>query len=86
MQNSEFVALVTGDAENDIVEVEMRNKFSVGDTLEILSPDKKIFNKKIKVEKIISSEGENIDSAKKVQERVKINSPYSLKKGDILRR
>ncbi len=86
VQNSEFVALVTGDAENDIVEVEMRNKFSVGDTLEILSPDKKIFNKKIKVEKIISSEGESVDSAKKVQERVKINSPYPLKKGDILRR
>lgn len=86
VQNSEFVALVTGDADGGMVEVEMRNKFSVGDTLEILSPDKKIFNKKIKVEKIISSEGENIDSAKKVQERVKINSPYSLKKGDILRR
>ena len=86
VQNSEFVALVTSDADGGMVEVEMRNKFSVGDTLEILSPDKKIFNKKIKVEKIISSEGENIDSAKKVQERVKINSPYSLKKGDILRR
>ncbi len=86
VQNSEFVALVTSDADGSMVEVEMRNKFSVGDTLEILSPDKKIFNKKIKVEKIISLEGENIDSAKKVQERVKINSPYSLKKGDILRR
>ncbi len=86
VQNSEFVALVTEDEKEGMVEVEMRNKFSVGDTLEILSPDKKIFNKKIKVEKIISSEGENIDSAKKVQERVKINSPYSLKKGDILRR
>ena len=86
VQNSEFVALVTSDADGGMVEVEMRNKFSVGDTLEILCPDKKIFNKKIKVEKIISSEGENIDSAKKVQERVKINSPYSLKKGDILRR
>ena len=86
VQNSEFVALVTSDADGSMVEVEMRNKFSVGDTLEILSPDKKIFNKKIKVEKIISSEGENIDSAKKVQERVKINSPYPLKKGDILRR
>ena len=86
VQNSEFMALVTSDADGGMVEVEMRNKFSIGDTLEILSPDKKIFNKKIKVEKIISSEGENIDSAKKVQERVKINSPYSLKKGDILRR
>lgn len=86
VQNSEFVALVTDDADGSMVEVEMRNKFSVGDMLEILSPDKKIFNKKIKVEKIISSEGESVDSAKKVQERVKINSPYPLKKGDILRR
>ena len=60
---------------------------SVGDTLEILSPNKKIFNKKIKVEKIISSEGgETVDSAKKVQEKVVINCPYLLKKGDILRR
>lgn len=86
VQNSEFVALVTEDEKEGMVEVEMRNKFSVGDTLEILSPDKKIFNKKIKVEKIISSEGESVDSAKKVQESVKINSLYPLKKGDILRR
>lgn len=86
VQNSEFVALVTEDEKEGMVEVEMRNKFSVGDMLEILSPDKKIFNKKIKVEKIISSEGESVDSAKKVQERVKINSLYPLKKGDILRR
>ena len=86
VQNSEFVALVTEDEKEGMVEVEMRNKFSVGDILEILSPDKKIFNKKIKVEKIISSEGESVDSAKKVQERVKINSLYPLKKGDILRR
>ena len=86
VQNSESVALVTEDEKEGMVEVEMRNKFSVGDTLEILSPDKKIFNKKIKVEKIISSEGESVDSAKKVQERVKINSLYPLKKGDILRR
>ena len=86
VQNSEFVALVTSDSDGKTVEVEMRNKFSVGDTLEILSPNKKIFNKKIKVEKIISSEGETVDSAKKVQEKVVINCPYLLKKGDILRR
>lgn len=86
VQNSEFVALVTSDGDGKTVEVEMRNKFSVGDTLEILSPNKKIFNKKIKVEKIISSEGETVDSAKKVQEKVVINCPYLLKKGDILRR
>ncbi len=86
VQNSEFVALVTSDGDGKTVEVEMRNKFSVGDTLEILSPDKKTFNKKLRVEKIISSNGESVDSVKKVQEKVVINCPYLLKKGDILRR
>ena len=86
VQNSEFIVQVVNDVDGSMAEVEMRNKFSVGDTLEILSSDKKIFNKKIKVEKIISLDGESLDSAKKVQERVKINCQYPLKKGDILRK
>ena len=86
VQNSEFMALVVEDAKNGSVMVEMRNKFSVGDTLEVLSPDKKTFNKKIKIEKITSSLGENVESAKKVQEKVLINCDLPLKKGDILRK
>lgn len=86
VQDSEFVAVVTSDSEDGVVEVEMRNKFSVGDTLEILSPEKDSFNKKIKIEKIVNSFGELIDSAKVVQERVKIPCKYNLTVGDILRR
>ncbi len=86
VQESEFVAVVTKDCDGNVVEVEMRNKFSVGDTLEILSPDKEIFNKKIKIEKIINSSGEEISSAKVVQERVILPCGLPLRKGDILRR
>lgn len=86
VQDSEFVAIVSDDAKDGFVEVEMRNKFSVGDTLEILSPNKSAFKKKITIKKIISSQGEEIESAKVVQEKVKINCEFELKKGDILRR
>lgn len=86
VQDSEFVAIVSDDAKDGFVEVEMRNKFSVGDTLEILSPNKSAFKKKITIKKIINSQGEEIESAKVVQEKVKINCEFELKKGDILRR
>ena len=86
VQESDFVAIVSEDADNGHVKVEMRNKFSVGDVLEVLSPDKNIFNKKITINEIISSDGEKVESAKKVQEIVTINCNLPLKKGDILRR
>lgn len=86
VQNSEFVAIAVEDAKNGKVKLEMRNKFSVGDTLEILSPKKDCFNKKVTIKEIIDSTGEKIESAKKVQEIVEINMVYPILKGDILRR
>lgn len=86
VQESDFVAVVSADAKDGMVEVEMRNKFSVGDELEVLSPDKETFNKKIVVERIINATGEEVESAKVVQEKVKILCTLPLKKGDILRK
>lgn len=86
VQDSEFVAIAVEDAKNGKVKVEMRNKFSVGDTLEILSPKKDCFNKNVTIKEIIDSTGEKIESAKKVQEIVEINMEYPILKGDILRR
>ena len=86
VQESEFVAVVTKDCADGVVEVEMRNKFSVGETLEVLSPDEKCFNKKLLIENITNLAGEEISSAKVVQERVSIPCALPMKKGDILRR
>ena len=86
VQESEFVAVVTKDAENGMVELEMRNKFSVGDQLEMLCVDDQAFNKKLEIEKIVNSKGEEVDSAKVVQEKVTVPCKFNLKAGDILRR
>ena len=84
VQTYVFIAKVVEDAKEGQVKVEMRNRFRVGDILEVLSPDGN-FLKTITISKIIDSQGEEIEDAKRVQEIVTINCPYSLKAGDILR-
>lgn len=84
VQTYVFIAKVVEDAKDEQVKVEMRNRFRVGDTLEVLSPDGN-FLKTITISKIIDSKGEEIEDAKRVQEIITINCPYSLKVGDILR-
>lgn len=84
VQTYVFIAKVVEDAKEGQVKVEMRNRFRVGDILEVLSPDGN-FLKTITISKIIDSKDEEIDDAKRVQEIVAINCPYSLKAGDILR-
>lgn len=86
VQESEFVAVVAQDCKDGKVALEMRNKFSVGDKLEILSPKQETFNKILKIESIEDSAGNQVESAKKVQEIVVVPCLLNLKKGDILRR
>lgn len=86
VQDSEFVGVVVADACDGFAEIEMRNKFAVGEELEVLSANDDTFNKKFLIEKIINSQGEIVDSAKVVQETVKVSCKLPLKKGDIVRR
>lgn len=80
----EFVAVVLEDAKDGKVFVEMRNRFEKGDELEVLSPNE-TFNKKIIVSKITNEQGEEIEVAKNVQEKLWIETNLPLKTGDILR-
>lgn len=65
--------------------VEMRGRFKVGDTLEILSPNAN-FGKSFIVTEAYKSDGESVSDCKLVQEKYKINCPYELSAGDVLRR
>ena len=85
VQTHEFMAIVLKDAENGKVEIEQRNKFVVGDTLEVLSPTDN-FNKTIKVESLKSLQGEDINEAKLVKQVLILETLLSLKQGDILRK
>ena len=84
-QESVFKAVVLDVKKNKIL-VEQRNKFSVFDELEILSP-KTCFNKKIKVMKIEDEKGELLDTAKLVQQKLwlTVDNTFDLSAGDILR-
>lgn len=84
-QTHEFVAIVTGDTVDGWAKVEMRNRFKVGDKLEILSPND-TFNNILEISRITDDNGQNIDVADKVQQTLSIKTLYNLKVGDILRR
>ena len=61
----------------------MRNKFSVGDNLEILSPY--TTGKSFAVESIIDANGNSRDCAHIPREILSVYSPEELHEGDILR-
>ena len=80
----QFIAVVEDCAEGFIT-VGMRNRFKVGDELEVLSPSEN-FNKKFIVTEIFDEEGNSVTDAKIVQQKLKIACPFVLCEGDILRR
>jgi len=71
--------------ENGYVFAEMRNRFKVGEKLEILSPDENN-GKSFLIEEMYDSKGEYAEDGKLVQEIYKIKCPFLVKKGDYLRR
>ncbi|MBR7140843.1 MAG: U32 family peptidase [Clostridia bacterium] len=83
-QNYDFIALTLDSTEGGAI-VEMRNRFRVGDELEVLSPGAH-HNAKIIVERMQNEKGEDIDDALLVKQKVKLFTSVPLQKGDILRR
>ena len=85
VQKSEFIAVVKENSNNGEVLVEMRNKFKVGDILEIISPSD-AFGKKITIEHIRDTDGNHVEVADKVQQLLYINCSENLTANDILRK
>lgn len=83
-QSYEFTALVLGSDADGII-VEMRNRFKVGDTLEIMSPGD-AHNRQIVITRMKDEFGEEIYDANKVQQKVKIYTDVRLSPYDILRK
>lgn len=79
-----FIANVI-KSEDGYAEVEMRNRFAVGDELEVLSPGP-CFGKTVKVTEIIDEIGERITVADKVMARLKLRTDLPLALYDILRK
>lgn len=83
----EFMAEVIGyDKAKGGIWVEQRNRFAIGDCLEILSATREYLNKNIIIEFMENVDGEAVADAKLVQQKLFIKTDYPLSKHDILRK
>ncbi|MBQ9781599.1 MAG: U32 family peptidase C-terminal domain-containing protein, partial [Clostridia bacterium] len=81
----QFIANVIEKGNGEYFTVTMRNRFKKGDKLEVLSPDEN-FNKTFIVDKVTDEEGNLVEDAKLVQQKLRIYSDLKLNVGDIIRR
>ena len=84
VSNQDFLAVIISyDKAKKEAIIEQRNKFNVGDIVEIFGPKTNV--QKLKIEYIINDEDEKVDSASHPQEKLKINMPFEVNSGDIMR-
>ncbi len=83
-QSCKFIGVVKADNGNGTYMVEMRNRFSIGDTLEILSPHS--LGRSFTVERITDNDGNDRQSAHIPGEIVCVHANERLYNGDMLRR
>ena len=84
VNNQDFLGLIIDyDKNTKMATLEQRNKFNVGDTVQIFGP--RITPTDVIIEEIVNSKGENIKSAIHAQEVVKIKVPFEVHKYDIMR-
>ena len=85
-QNSQFLAqVVEYDKENGELVVEQRNRFAVGDTVEVLSANPKWHNKQFTINKMSNLAGDDVVDARLVQQQLRIKTDMELQALDILR-
>lgn len=82
----QFIATVLeGTNDEGYFIAEMRNRFKKGDKLELLTPNDN-FNSVILPGRITDDEGNDIEDAKLVQQKLRIYSDIKVSAGDILRK
>lgn len=84
IRNYNFTALVLDyDKETKIATVQQRNKFSIGDTLEVMR--KKDTTVEVKVEELWNEDGENVESAPHPKQVIKLKIEEPVEAMDIIR-
>lgn len=82
VSNQDFLGVVL-DYTDNVMKIEQRNNFKVGDTIEVFGPN--TLATKIKVDSIINEENERISVANHPQEVLYVKVPFKVEKNDILR-
>lgn len=74
---------VCNSSEGNVAQITQRNRFFVGDTLDILPPDGFSFN--TKVEKLINKNGEEVESANHAMEQLEMITDKPVPAGSLMR-
>lgn len=82
VSNQDFLGVVL-DYSDNVMKIEQRNNFKVGDTIEVFGPN--TLATKIKVDSIINEENESVSVASHPQEVLYVKVPFEVEKNDILR-
>jgi putative protease len=84
ISNQDFLAVVVSyDKDNSEAIIEQRNKFRVGDIVEVFGPKTSV--QQLNIEYIINDDNMNVNDASHPQEKLKINMPFEVNEGDIVR-
>ena len=75
---------IVGEVKEGLCRIEQRNKFSVGETIEIMKPDGR--NIEAKVKRIVNEDGEEQESAPHSRQTLYVELTEAPEKYDILRR
>lgn len=79
-----YLGIVGPQNEEGLYRIEQRNKFSVGETIEVMKPDGS--NVEVQVRRIVNEKGEEMESAPHPQQVLFIDLGMELDELDILRR
>lgn len=85
IQTHEFMAIVKEELKDGYAVIEQRNRFKVGEVLEVLSPND-THNKQIVVGEMLDDKDNIVEDASLVQQILRIKTDLNLKQGDILRK
>jgi putative protease len=78
-----YLGIVGSADERGLYEIEQRNKFSVGDVIEVMKPDGS--NQPVTVRRIVNEDGEEQESAPHPKQKLWIDLGTELQQYDILR-
>lgn len=85
IQTHEFMAIVRESQKDGYALIEQRNRFAVGEVLEVLSPND-TFNTQITIDEMLDLDGNVITDASRVQQLIRLKTDVGLEAGDILRK
>lgn len=75
---------IVGEAKEGLYQIEQRNKFSVGEEIEVMKPDGR--NLAVTVQRIVDEDGKEMESAPHPKQKLWIDLGITLDRYDILRR